>query len=279
VNFIKMGITAVVAAAVFAAPAVAQTHAPKPERNPFDANNVKVTDLLRQIQCVPHEPVATSDEAPAKAVVDGDRALAQGHCQLAVADYQREIDVNQQDGAALFRQFLAALAIAESTGDAGFAARDGEIAYHDADLGVAAQSKNPVFLYLRAVARVWLIGPHIRTRNGFSLSRYVASERRHSFDDDTAAIALQANYGQAYAGRWMIDLDRQDIEQANYDHAQAQKFDPAALQIAEDMQQRTQEQRERNLAALARSQAKVAAFMTGLAVAAGAVDVVPVYTP
>ncbi len=113
----------------------------------------------------------------------GDADLDAGHCQKAVADYQKAVDANPSDTNALFHHIVATYGLAGSTGDAGLQLRLIEATYHDADLGVAAAPKNVVFFVIRATARTLLIGPHMQHRAPITFRRYMASELKNSYDN------------------------------------------------------------------------------------------------
>jgi len=237
---------------------------------------VHIGEVLASISCLPHESTATSDVDAAHAVAAGDADLDAGHCQKAVADYQKAVDANPRDTNAIFHHVVAVYGIARTTGDAGLQLRMLEAAYHDADLGVAAAPRNPVFLVLRASTRMILIGPHVMHRAPITMARYQASELQNSYNDLTAAIAIFPTYGEAYASRWMIDKRRQDFEQANFDEAKAEKYDPKAFAASQGAQRMNQEHIAQNMRDLENSRRKAAAFMMGLGVASGAIEVLPV---
>ncbi len=248
---------------------------PKAAIKTFDPNGVHIGEVLASVSCLPHEPEVKSDVAAASAIAAGDADLDAGHCQKAVADYQKAVDANPKDTNALFHHVIAVYGIARSTGDAGLQIRMLETAYHDADLGVAAAPKNPVFLELRAESRTILIGPHMMHRAPITMARYEQSELKNSYDDLTAAIALAPTYGEAYASRWMNDNRRHDQEQANYDAAQAQKYDPKAFANMQTAQRMNDAHVAQNMRDLENSRRKAAAFMMGLGVASGAIEVIP----
>ena len=249
-----------VRAAVTAAKSVVKT---------FDPNAVHIGEILASVLCLPHEPVAKSDVSVTAALAAGDADLDAGHCQQAIADYQKALDASPNDPNALFRHLIAVYGIIGSTGDAAMQVRMLETAYHDADLGVAASPKNVVFLVLRASSRTLLIGPHMMHRAPIMMGRYEQSELKNSYDDLTSAITAYPTDGEGYASRWMLDKRRHDEEQAAYDYKQAAKYDPKALANAENMHQRNQEQIAANMRPLENSRRHLANAMMALGAAAG----------
>jgi tetratricopeptide (TPR) repeat protein len=257
------------------ATAATAPHTPKP----FDINEVRIGKLIQAIQCLPHEPQTTSNSPAKTAIADGDAVLSEGHCQAAIADYQVAIDADPSNVTALWKQDIAAARQAQLTQDVKIAHDDGEMAYHDADLAVQSHPNAAVFLYLRAVTRYYLIPVHVRGRSAFTLAHYIKSEIGHSYDDLSAAIKAVPNYGAAYAGRWLLDVRNGDTEQAQYDLAQAQKYDPESANDVVALQQaavqRSEEMREDQI----RKQIALANAMMGLAVAASGGNLILVPAP
>jgi hypothetical protein len=242
-------------------------------------NNYTLTQVVGAIECLPHDPDTQSSSDAKSGVRDGIADIEAGHCVKAVADFQVVIDANPAAVDALWRQEMVAYEQALLTSDIGLQTKLLETAYHDMDLAIAAEPKNPTFYLMRSSTRLRLLRAHIQHKNAFSMGKYIASERQHSYDDLTSAIAIDPQYGEAYAYRFLVDTQRSDSETANYDLAMAQKLNPRSAQEVQNAYQANQERIAEYNAEEARRSMAMANAMMGLAAAAGGGYVVPIYQP